>query len=178
MAELITVARPYAEAVYSLATEQRTLDKWSDALAWLAAMVNNPDVVAVVTSPKHTAKEVEALMLDVLGERGDESVKRFVSALIENHRLMLLPEIANQFELFKAEAENIVDAQVETAFPLTEEQKAELTATLSKKYGKTVRLDVRDNADLIGGVRVLVGDDVIDSSVRGKLQAMAASLKN
>lgn len=178
MAELITVARPYAEAVYSLATETRTLDQWSDALAWLAAMVNNPDMVEVVTNPKHTAKEVEALMLDVLGERANESVKNFLVALIENHRLMLLPHIASQFELFKAEAENIVDAQVETAFPLTEEQKAELTSTLSKKYGKTVRLDVRDNADLIGGVRVLVGDDVIDSSVRGKLQAMAASLKN
>ncbi|KUM05194.1 F0F1 ATP synthase subunit delta [Chromobacterium subtsugae] len=178
MAELITVARPYAEAVYSLATEQRSLDQWSDALSWLAAMVNNPDLAQVVTNPKHTAQEVEALMLDVLGGRGNEDVKRFIAALIENARLTLLPEIAAQFELLKAQSEDIVDAQVESAFAMSDAQQAELTTTLSKKYGKTVRLDVRENPDLIGGVRVLVGDDVIDASVRGKLQAMAASLKN
>jgi F-type H+-transporting ATPase subunit delta len=178
MAELITVARPYAEAVFSLATEQKRLDPWSETLAWLAAMVNNQDVAEVATNPKNTAKEVEALMLGVLGERADEAVKGFVRALIENSRLMLLPEIANQFELLKAQAEGVIEAIAETAFPMSEEQKADLTATLSKKYGKTVRLDVRENADLIGGVRVLVGDDVIDASVRGKLHAMAAGLKN
>ncbi|POA97515.1 F0F1 ATP synthase subunit delta [Chromobacterium sinusclupearum] len=178
MAELITVARPYAEAVYSLATEQGTLGQWSEALSWLAAMVNNPDLVQVITNPKHTAQEVEALMLDVLGGRGNEDVKRFIAALIENARLTLLPEIAAQFELLKAQSEDIVDALVESAFVMSDDQKAELTRTLSKKYGKTVRLDVRENADLIGGVRVSVGDDVIDASVRGKLQAMAASLKN
>jgi F-type H+-transporting ATPase subunit delta len=178
MADFITVARPYAEAVFSLATEQKRLDQWSETLAWLAAMVNNQDVAEVVTNPKHTAQEVEALMLSVLGERADEPVKGLVRALLENSRLMLLPEIAKQFELLKAQTEGVVHATAETAFPLSEEQKADLTATLSKKYGKTVRLDVRENADLIGGVRVLVGDDVIDASVRGKLHAMAAGLKN
>ena len=178
MAELITVARPYAEAVFSLASEAKRLDQWSEALGWLAAMVNNQDVANAVTNPKNTAKEVEALMLGVLAERADEAVKGLVHTLVENSRLMLLPEIANQFELLKAQAEGVVDAIAETAFPMSEEQKADLTTTLSKKYGKTVRLDVRDNADLIGGVRVLVGDDVIDASVRGKLHAMAAGLKN
>lgn len=178
MADIITVARPYAEAVFSLATEQKTLSQWSDALAWLAAMVSNPDVAEVVTNPKHTAHEVEALMLDVLGERANGEVKSFIAALIENTRLMLLPEIARQFELLKSEAEGSVDAVVESAFPMTDEQKAELTATLTGKYGKSVRLDVRVIPELIGGVRVLIGDDVIDASVSGKLHAMAASLKN
>ena len=178
MAEIITVARPYAEAVYSLATEAKRLDTWSEALVWLAAMVNNPDVAEVVTNPKHTAQQVEALMLDVLGERGNDDVKRFVATLIENNRLLLLPEIARQFELLKAEAEGIIDGIVETAFPMTDDQLSELTATLSRKYGKTVRLEVQVDAELIGGVRVLIGDDVIDTSVRGKLHAMAASLKN
>ncbi|AXK39218.1 F0F1 ATP synthase subunit delta [Crenobacter cavernae] len=178
MAELTTVARPYAEAVFSLASEAQRLDPWSEALRWLAAMVQNPEVAEYVTNPKHTAQEVEALMLDVLGERATDEVKNLIGALSENSRLTLLPEIANQFELFKAQTEGIVDATVESAFPMTEEQKSELAQTLSKKYGKTVRLDVHENADLIGGVRVLVGDDVIDASVRGKLHAMAASLKN
>ncbi|KZE33561.1 ATP synthase F1 subcomplex delta subunit [Crenobacter luteus] len=178
MAELTTVARPYAEAVYSLASEAQRLDQWSEALRWLAAMVQNPEVAEYAANPKHTAQEVEALMLEVLGERADGEVKNFVRTLIENSRLTLLPQIAHQFELLKAQAEGAVDATVETAFPLSEEQKTELVQTLSKKYGRAVRLDVRENADLIGGVRVLVGDDVIDASVRGKLHAMAASLKN
>lgn len=178
MAELITVARPYAEAVFSLATEQNRLNEWSSSLAWLAAMVNNPDLAEVATNPKHTAEEVEALILGVLGDRGDQSVKSFVSTLLENNRLTLLPYIAEQFELLKAKAEGVIDAVAETAFALTEQQKEELTSLLSKKYGKAVRLDVRENAELIGGVRLVVGDDVIDASVRGKLQAMAASLKN
>ncbi|CUA81919.1 MULTISPECIES: F0F1 ATP synthase subunit delta [Gulbenkiania] len=178
MAELITVARPYAEAVYSLAKEQQALGQWSETLSWLAAMVNNPDVAQIVTHPKHTAQEVEALMLDLLGERASEGARRLIATLIENGRLLLLPEIASQFEILKSEAEGALEAVVETAFPLTEEQKTELAATLSKKYGKQVHLDVRDDPDLLGGVRVLLGDEVIDASVRGKLHAMAASLKN
>ncbi|BEV73054.1 MULTISPECIES: F0F1 ATP synthase subunit delta [unclassified Paludibacterium] len=178
MAELITVARPYAEAVFSLASEQKRLDAWLEALQWLAAMVNNPDVANVVTNPKHTAQEVEALFLGVLGDRADDSVKRFVETLIENSRLMLLPEIARQYEALKAEAEGAIEARVQTAFPLTDAQASDLVASLSKRYGKTVRLDVKVEPELIGGARVLVGDDVIDASVRGKLYALAASLKN
>lgn len=178
MAELITVARPYAEAVFSLATEQKRLGQWSEALRWLAAMVHNPDVIQVITNPKNTAQEVEALLVGVLGEQANEDVKRLIDALNENGRLVLLPEIANQFEQLKAKTEGVIEATAETAFPMTEEQKTALTSTLSKKYAKQVRLDVRENPDLIGGVRVLVGDDVIDASVRGKLHAMAASLKN
>jgi len=178
MAELITVARPYAEAVFSLASEQKRLDAWLEALEWLAAMVNNPDVARVVTNPKHTAEEIEALFHGVLGERADEGVKRFVATLIENGRLLLLPEIAKQYAALKAEAEGALEARVQTALPLSDGQAAELAATLSKRYGKTVRLDVKVDAALIGGARVLVGDDVIDASVRGKLHALAASLKN
>jgi F-type H+-transporting ATPase subunit delta len=178
MAELITVARPYAEAVFSLAREKAQSERWSDALQLLVAMANNPDVVEAITSPKHTAEEIEALLLSVVGEQPDEDIKNFVKLLIANHRTLLLPEIERQFELLSAQAANILDASVESAFGLNAEQKAELTATLSKIYGKSVRLDVLENPELIGGVRVLVGDDVIDASVRGKLQAMAASLKN
>jgi F-type H+-transporting ATPase subunit delta len=178
MAEIITVARPYAEAVFSIASEQKRLDAWLEAIEWLAAMVNNPDVVEVATNPKHTAQEIEALMLGVLGDRADETVKRFVATLIENHRLMLLPEIAAQFRDLKSRAEGALDAVVQTALPLSDAQTAELAGTLSKRYGCTVRLDVQAAPELIGGVRVRVGDDVIDASVSGKLYALAASLKN
>lgn len=178
MAEIITVARPYAEAVFSLASEQKRLDAWLEALVWLAAMVDNPDVAKVVTNPKHTAQEIEALMLDVLGKRGDESVKQFVATLLENNRLMLLPEIARQYEALKSQAEGVTEALVSSAFPLSDAEVADLTGTLSKRYDKTVRLTVSVDPELIGGVRVKIGDDVIDASVRGKLNELAASLKN
>lgn len=178
MAEIITVARPYAEAVFSLASEQKRLDAWLEALVWLAAMVNNPDVAQVVTNPKHTAQEIEALMLDVLGTRGDEAVKRFIATLTENNRLMLLPEIAKQFEALKSKAEGVIEGVVQTAFALSDADVADLTARLTARYGKTVRLDMQVEPELIGGVRVLIGDDVIDASVRGKLSQLAASLKN
>lgn len=178
MAEIITVARPYAEAVFSLASEQKRLDAWHEALVWLAAMVDNPDVAQAVTNPKHTAQEIEALMLDLLGQRGDDAVKRFVATLIENNRLMLLPEIARQYQALKDAAENEAKAVVDTAFPLSDGEVAELASRLSKRYGKTVRIEVNVVTDLIGGVRVRIGDDVIDASVRGKLDELAASLKN
>ena len=117
-------------------------------------------------------------MLGILGTRGDETVKRFLAMLIENNRLMLLPEIAHQYEALKSKAEGVTDAVVETAFPLSDEQVADLAAKLSKRYGKNVHLDVHVAPELIGGVRMLVGDDVIDASVRGKLNELAASLKN
>jgi len=117
-------------------------------------------------------------MLGLLGERADEGVKRFVATLVENHRLMLLPEIAAQFRALKSKAEGVVVAEVHTALPLSDAQAAELVETLSRRYGSAVRLDVRSAPELIGGVRVRVGDDVIDASVSGKLYALAASLKN
>ena len=116
--------------------------------------------------------------MDVLGDKANDDVKKFIVTLIENRRLTLLPQIAEQFEALKARAEGVLDAVVESAYTLDDAQQADLIATLTKKYGKTVRIEVRVVPELIGGVRVLVGDDVIDASVSGKLQAMAASLKN
>ena len=178
MAEIITVARPYAEAVFRLAKDENRLLPWGDALSVLAAMMENSDAVTYVTHPKRTAQEAEKLIVDVLGDRADSEVKNFIAVLLENHRLTLLPEIARQFELLKSREEGVVDAAIASAFPLNEAQTTELAATLAAKYGKTVRLTCSVDADLIGGVRIKVGDDIIDASVRGKLQAMAVSLKS
>ena len=109
----------------------------------------------------------------MLGDRADVEVKNFIDALQENHRLTLLPEIARQFELLKSREESVVEATVESAFPLNDQQAQELAGTLKAKFGKDVRLSTSVDPDLIGGVRIKVGDDVIDASVRGKLQAMA-----
>lgn len=178
MAELITVARPYAEAVFSLAREQKSLDKWSDKLAQLAVIAQDPDMTSLIADPERDGLQIRDLFASILGLEADDEVNNLVAALQDNGRLTLLPEIARQYEQLKNSAEGVLEAVVETAFPLNESQGKDLTAMLSDKYGKTVHLTIQDAPDLIGGVRILVGDDVIDGSVRGKLQAMAASLKN
>lgn len=116
MAEIITVARPYAEAVFRLAKDANRLAPWGEALAVLAAMMEHSEVVTLVTNPKSTAQEVGKLIVDVLGDRADVEVKNFIDALQENHRLTLLPEIARQFELLKSREESVVEATVESAF--------------------------------------------------------------
>ena len=178
MTDLITVARPYAKALYSLAAEQLSVQQWSESLTWLAAMAGHPAFAASIAHPKYTAEEVKIMMLDVLGARGNEEVKRFLDVLLKNGRLRLLPKIAEQFEVCKAQAEGVVHVVLETAFPISPFQQAELIDAISKKYGKFVQIEVRLHPELIGGVRLLIGDNVTDASIRGKLKAMLVSLKN
>ena len=178
MAEIITVARPYAEAVFRLAKEGGCLAPWGDLLSVLSAMMEDSAMVAFVTSPKHTAEEVAKLIVELLGDQANAEAKNFIAALQDYQRLTLLPEIARQFELLKSREESVVEATVESAFPLNDQQAQELAGTLKAKFGKDVRLSTSVDPDLIGGVRIKVGDEVIDASVRGKLQAMAVSLKS
>lgn len=178
MAELITVARPYAEAVFSLADEQRNLDKWSETLGELAAIAQNLDMESLISDPEQDRSEVRDLFVSLIGDKADDEVKNLIVALQSNGRLTLLPEIARQFELLKDSKVGVLEAIVETAYPLDDTQQKDLIAALSTRYGKTVDLSVQEVPDLIGGARILIGDDVIDGSVRGKLQTMAASLKN
>ena len=176
MAEIITVARPYAEAVFRLAKDEKRLLPWGDALTILAAMMENSDAVTYVTHPKRTAQEAEKLIVDVLGDRADSEVKNFIAVLLENHRLTLLPEIARQFELLKSREESVVEATVESAFPLNDAQAAELATTLKAQFGKDIRLSTSVDPNLIGGVRIKVGDDVIDASMSLTPRCAAAEI--
>ena len=178
MAELITVARPYAEAVFRLAKDEGRLAQWSEALAWLAASLVEPAVSAAVANPERTEAEVVTLLGGILGDKAGPEVRNLLEALAENHRLALLPAIAEQFEQLKQVEEGVLTADIASAYPLTEAQSAELAATLKAKYGKEIVLKASVDPSLIGGVRILVGDEVIDASVRGKLHTMAISLKS
>jgi F-type H+-transporting ATPase subunit delta len=177
MAEIITVARPYAEAVFRLAKEGNTLPQWSDVLSYLAAVVEHAEVRNVVANPKFTAQQVKGLINDILAERATAEVQNFIGVLVENARLSLLPYIAARFEELKAQHESVLDVQIASAFAVDAAQLAEITTQLEARYSKKINASVLVNAELIGGVKITVGDEVIDASVRGKLQAMAASLK-
>lgn len=178
MAELITVARPYAEAVFRLAKESNTLPLWSDVLANLANIANCKDALDVVANPKCSATQVQELLVGLLGVDANAEVKNFLATVIENGRFTTLPAVAALFEELKAADEGVAQAHIESAFAVTDAQLAELTATLNQQLKRKITADVTVNPDLIGGVKVTIGDLVIDASVRGKLTALATSLKS
>ncbi|WP_027468210.1 F0F1 ATP synthase subunit delta [Deefgea rivuli] len=178
MAELITVARPYAEAVFRLAKESNTLSLWSDVLGNLALIANDPTVLDVVANPKCSAVQVQELLVGLLGADANAEVKNFLAAVLENRRFATLPAMSALFEELKAADEGVAQAHIESAFAMTDAQLAELTATLTQQLKRKISADVSVNPELIGGVKVTIGDLVIDASVSGKLTALATSLKS
>jgi len=176
MAELITVARPYAEAAFRLAKETNSLSGWSDALAVLSAAAKDPQAAEFAANPKFSASQVQALLIDLLGARATPHVSNFIAAVLESNRFVLLPYIAELFEQLKAIEESTVTAHIESAFDMTAAQVEELKSSLEKRFSRKVETSVSVEPELIGGVRVTIGDDVIDASVRGKLAALSARL--
>jgi F-type H+-transporting ATPase subunit delta len=176
MAENLTVARPYAEAAFTLARDQNALPVWSGMLRLTAEIAADPQMRLALTSPKLDAPQKESLFLSVAGDKLSPEGRSFVRVLIESDRIALMPEIRQLFEARKDAAENVARATIESALPLTAEQEASLQAALKRRFGKTIESTVTVNSALIGGARITVGDTVIDGSVLGKLTAMANEL--
>jgi F-type H+-transporting ATPase subunit delta len=176
MAETATLARPYAEAVFRLADAGGTLAAWSGTLRALAQVAAHPDMQDCLAKFDLTAVQLQELFLSPCPGDLSAEAKNFIQLLIEYDRLTLLPEIFAQFETLKNEREGVVDAQITTAFELEGAQLAGLVADLEKRFKRKINPRVSIDRDLIGGVRMVVGDEVIDGSVRGKLNAMAAGL--
>jgi F-type H+-transporting ATPase subunit delta len=177
MAELTTIARPYAEAAFRLARENDALPVWSEMLRFMAGVVADPQIAATLDNPRLGAGDKEALLLSVAGERVGGLGRNFLRVLVEADRVTLLPDISRLFDGFKADAEGVAKAIVDTAFPLDEVQTRELMAALERRFGKRIEFAVNVDRSLIGGVRIAVGDTVIDGSVRAKLDAMHVQLR-
>lgn len=177
MAETITVARPYAEAAFSLAREQNALPAWSRMLSLVAAIVGDARVADALDNPRLGAAEKESLLLSIAGDRLDDDGRSYVRVLVQADRIGLVPEIAQLFESLKDQAEGTAKAEIETAFDLTDAQLAELKSALERRFGKKIEATVRVNRALVGGARVTVGDTVLDASVQAKLAAMATELR-
>jgi F-type H+-transporting ATPase subunit delta len=176
MAELVTIARPYAEAIFALAKERDELSKWSDMLTLLVTVLDDPRIQAAIGNPKVTKADIERLILAVCGEQVDANARNFIQLLVENGRLSAVAEIRRLFDLLKSEDEGIVEAQISSAFPLDGQELEKIVSLLSKRYQKNISPTVDVDSDLIGGITVQVGDKVWDASVRGRLQEMAAAL--
>ena len=177
MAESVTIARPYAEAVYRTAKESGAQGTWSQRLQRLALIAQDGDMAAVMGNPQLSAEQVANLVIAVAGDN-DAVLGNFVRTLAENRRLALLPEVSRLFDLAKSQEEGIKEAVVHSAFPIDDTQVKALVQELEARFGTKLTARVEIDASLIGGVRVTVGDQVLDASVRGKLDAMAVALNN
>ena len=174
MAENVTLARPYAEAVFALARDAGSLPAWAQALDSLAAVASVPEVRTLIGDPRVVPTQVVEVLS---GSSLSAEQRNFVQVLVDNGRAELLPEIRDLFVEQKNRFDGVRDAVVSSAFPMDDAALSQLAADLAPRFG-TLRLAVHVDPDLIGGVRVAVGDEVLDASVRGKLDAMAAALQN
>jgi F-type H+-transporting ATPase subunit delta len=176
MAELATVARPYAEAAFGAALDKQSLGATADGLMLLAAIVRNEQMRFVLSDPKVSGAQKRELLADVAGGKLDEVARNLLSVLIDNHRELLVPEIEQQFEALKREHERVIKARITSAQPLTDQQRGDIVSALEHRYGKKVEADIDVDPQLLGGARVQVGDQVIHASVRDALAQMAAAL--
>ncbi len=177
MAENLTLARPYAEAAFQLA-KGGSLPQWSKALARLAEVVAAPAMQECIGNPRLDPEQLSRLCIDVAGDALATDQQNFVRVLVDNERLTVLPEIVAFFEELKNAHEGARDAAITSAFPLDGQALQALVADIGRKFGCKINASVSVDPELIGGVRIAVGDEVIDASVRGKLAAMAIALNH
>lgn len=176
MAELLTLARPYAKAAFAYASEQGATDSWSNALQILSAAVEDEEFSAYLNRPELTPIEQVSIFAKILGEQQSVAVSNFLTLLADNSRLTLLPEIAVEYEQLKSQNNNTVDVVIESAFPLNAEQEQLLSQALVKRLNCAVNVSVDVNKALIAGVVIRAGDQVIDDSALNKLEKMRTRL--
>jgi F-type H+-transporting ATPase subunit delta len=176
MAELATVARPYAEAAFEAALDRKSLGPMDEALQLLAVIASDERMRSALGNPRVNAAQKKELFGSVAQGKLDELSRNLVGMLVDNHRTELIPEIAQQFAELKRDHERVVRATIISAQPLDEAQRADIVASLEKRYGKRVEADLQVDPTLLGGARVQVGDQVIHASVRDALAQMAAAL--
>lgn len=178
MAELVTIARPYAQAVFDLAKDSGQLARWSETLRLMTEVMSNDRVQLALANPSFTKDDIERCLLGICGEELDGVARNLLVILVRNDRLSVVPHILELYEQLREEYENIVEASVDSAFALSDEQLASLVARLERRTGRKVQATVAIAPELIGGVTVKIGDDVWDASVRGQLNNMATALTN
>lgn len=177
MAENVTLARPYAEAAFQLARANSALGPWQQALDRMAAVAADAQMLECISNPRLLSSQVAQLFLDVAGSLSAEQ-QNFVRLLVDNDRLQVLPEISELFVELKNGQEGVQEAHIGSAFPLDDATLKNLVAEMEARFKCKIQAKVSLAPELIGGVRIAVGDQVIDASVRGKLAAMATALKN
>jgi F-type H+-transporting ATPase subunit delta len=176
MAEIATVARPYAEATFRAALDKGSLGATADGLQLLAAIARDEQMRFVLSDPKIGGAQKKDLFLSIAGNRVDDVSRNLLGVLVDNHRDGLIGEIAAQFDELKRDHERVVVARITSAHPLTDAQRDDIVRALEKSHGRKVEAELDVDPGLLGGARVQVGDQVIHASVLDALAQMRDAL--
>ena len=176
MAELASIARPYAQAVFELAKDSGHYGPWSEALEFLAKVAADKDMAALFSNPRVSRQQAADIVIELLGEAVGDEPKNLVRLLAQNHRLQALSAISEQYEILRAEAERTIRAELESALPISDEEQHRIAGALKTRLGREVELVVTTNRELVGGAVIRAGDLVIDGSIRARLERLAAAV--
>jgi F-type H+-transporting ATPase subunit delta len=176
MAEKTTIARPYAQAIFELAQSRKELPRWSQMLRLAATVAADERVTALLDNPNLDKAQVVKLFLDICGDQLTNEVQNLIRLLMENGRMDVLTEIAGLYEVYRADAERTVEAQVISAFPVDAAQQQQIIASLKKRLGREVTLSCATDKNLLGGAIIRAGDLVIDGSTTGQLAKLQVTL--
>jgi len=177
MADLITIARPYAKAAFDFAVEKNDVDQWLEMITFIGQAASNADVVKMLKATT-ASNEAADLMIKLGGEQLNENGQNFMKVLAQNERLLILPEVSVLFAQYFDEYNKQVDADITSATELNDAQQADLAASLEKRLARKVKLNVSIDKSLVAGVIIRVGDLLIDGSVRGKLDRLSNQLQS
>jgi len=180
MSSLTTLARPYAKAAFGLASESAdgssALHQWQHMLRLASQIAANPDVHALLDNPLISTAQVVELFTSTAGEQFNDRFNRFVGVLADNNRLSLLPEITALFEHLKQEAEQKLEVRVVSAVALSDEQASRMSAALARRFECEIELQQEIDESVLGGAVIYTGDQVIDGSLRGRVEKLASTL--
>ena len=174
MAEFASIARPYADALFkSGQSDLAGVQAWLEKLATIAG---NNQLLQFAENPKVTDSQVFDLVTGVMQEELPANASNFLKIVIENGRLNALPEVAAQFRALKNARSGLSDAVIYSAFPIEGSALADVASMLEQRFGRKLNVKVEQDSSLIGGIRVVVGDEVLDTSVKARLEQMKTAL--
>ena len=176
MTDYVTIARPYAKAVFSVALSHQEISQWSALLQVATQVIQDKRFAALLLNPRVTREQTSALLINICAQLVNEKSRRFIELLAKRRRLIALPAIAKLYALYQEDYEKRLAVQVYSAFPLMDKAAEQLTKTLEARFHRQVTLDVKVHPSLIGGMVIRAGDIVIDGSVRGKLLRLTETL--
>lgn len=176
MSELTTAARPYAKAVFEMAKDSGTFAEWSEQLSAMSAVVATEESAVLLAHPRMSKAQKAEIFSDIVGDDLTDTGRNLLTALGENDRFVLIPEIASIYEVMKAEAEGAIEAEVISAQKMSKKQEEKIAAALQKRLGREVKLVTSIDPSLMGGAVIRAGDLVIDGSIKSRLHAMQTSI--
>ena len=176
MAEKTTIARPYAQAIFQIAREKGNLAQTAEALQIAGAVVSDSYIHGLIGNPDVPNAKIAEVLIEACGDRASAETGNFLKLLAESGRLVVLAEISELFDEYRAEEEKSVEAEVISATELSESQKQEIAASLKKRVGREVTLQCKTDASLIGGAIIRAGDLVIDGSLTAQLNKLTYAL--